>query len=36
MQTMYIDDATHDVKIVVVDTGIAETGVLVLSDSGGP
>ncbi len=36
MQTMYIDDATHDVKIVVVDTGVQETGVVVLSDSGGP
>lgn len=36
MQTLYIDDATHDVKIVVVDTGVQETGVVVLSDSGGP
>lgn len=36
MQTLYMDDATHDVKIVVVDTGVQETGVVVLSDSGGP
>jgi hypothetical protein len=35
MQTMYIDEKTHDVKVVVVDTGVQETGVVVLSEGGG-